>query len=61
MLAEKIKRVCRERKIPISRMERDLGFPRGSVYKWDKNDPSFQKVKRAADYLHVTVDELTKD
>jgi len=39
-------------------MERDLNFPRGSVFKWGETEPSVEKVKRVADYLHTTVDKL---
>lgn len=58
MLLENVKRICKQKKIPISMLERDLLFPRGSIFKWDKTQPSVDKVKKVADRLGVKVDKL---
>ena len=42
----------------IMQLEEDLGFARGSIYKWDTNTPSVSKVKAVADRLGTTVDAL---
>ncbi len=57
----KIQRMCRDRNKTIMGLEEELGFPRGSICKWDKNIPSVKKVKAVADALDTTVDELLRD
>ena len=42
-------------------MERDLEFPRGYIFKWTKIEPGSQKVKKVADYLNVSIEELIKE
>ena len=42
-------------------MERDLGFPRSYVCKWNENEPGIRKVQKVADYLHVSIEELLED
>lgn len=58
MLYNNIKIICKERSIPISRMESDLGFPRSSICKWNENEPSVLKVKKVSDYLGVSIERL---
>lgn len=55
---EKIKEICEKRKIPISRMEKDLKFASGSICKWGTVSPSVDKVKKVADYLKVNINKL---
>lgn len=57
-MLEKIQTLCKQKGISVSHLERELGFGRGSIYKWDKNSPSVDKLKKVADYLDVTVDNL---
>ena len=53
-----IQNVCREKGMTINGLEVQLGFGRGSIYKWDSHMPSVAKVKDVADVLGVTVDDL---
>lgn len=55
---ERIKKECNKKKISVSSLEAELGFPRSSICKWDKNIPSILKVMQVADRLGITVDEL---
>lgn len=57
-MVEAIKNLCAKKKITLAELERELNFPKGSIYKWDKNRPSIDKVKRVADFFHVKVDKL---
>lgn len=61
LLYDNIKKICLEKKIAISEMERDLGFPRSYVCKWNENEPGIRKVQKVADYLHVSIEELLED
>lgn len=58
MLYDKIKKITKRKGIPIYRIEEDCGFARGSMCKWNDASPSWDKVKKVADYLGTTVDEL---
>lgn len=58
LLYDNVKAICKEKKITISRLETDLGFPRSSIRKWNTNEPSVSKVKRVADYLEVNIERL---
>lgn len=44
-----------------SKIEKDLGFSNGSIAKWKDSTPSFDKIKKVADYFSVPVDYLTKE
>lgn len=57
-LVENIKSLCSEIGISIPKLEVTLGLSRGSVYNWDKNSPSIDKLERVANYLKVSVDFL---
>ncbi len=58
MLYDKIKEIAKSKEIPIYKIEEDCGFAQGSMCKWNDISPSWNKVKRVADYLGVTVDSL---
>ncbi|MBR2189289.1 MAG: helix-turn-helix transcriptional regulator [Eubacterium sp.] len=60
-LVENIKEACRRNRITVKEMERRAGLPEHSTYKWDKTDPGVKRVKRAADVLHTTLDELMRE
>ena len=57
----KIQKLCKGKNKTIMGLEEELGFPRGSICKWDKNIPSVKKVKAVADALSTTVDELLRE
>ncbi len=55
---EKIKEICKKKKVTISKLEEDLGISQGSVCKWGIVSPSVDKVKRVANYLGVDINKL---
>ena len=57
-ICKNIQRMCKAQGLPVMKLEEDLGFARGSIYKWDSNTPSVVKVKAVADRLGTTVDAL---
>lgn len=57
-LVENIQSLCETRGISIPKLEKELGFGRGSIYKWDKNSPSIDKVQKVADYFRVPLDRV---
>lgn len=59
-MLDNIKRLCRERNISLADIERTCGLGKKSIYSWDISAPSVVRVKRVADYLGVTVDDLLR-
>lgn len=58
-LYENIKNACSERGISINKLEIELGLPRSSISKYNKNSPSIDKVQRIADFLEFPLEYLT--
>ena len=61
MLYGNIKALCDKQNLLISQLERDLGLPRSSICKWDKNEPGVRRVQKVAKSLGVTVDNLLEE
>ena len=60
-MVENIKRICAERGMTVQQLEERANVAAGTVGRWGKNGkftPAVDKVKRVADALGVTVDEL---
>lgn len=60
-MLNQIKALAKERKLTIAEVERMAGLTPRTVHKWDKNIPSVDKVKKVADVLSVTVDQLMRE
>lgn len=50
-IVERIRRICKEQKIPISKLEKDLGYSNGSFSANKQTKISAEKALAAADYL----------
>jgi SOS-response transcriptional repressors (RecA-mediated autopeptidases) len=55
---ERVKLICKERKIPISKLEKDLGFANGYIGQLKKGSFPDDRLSAIADYFGVTVDYL---
>lgn len=55
---DRIKVLCKNRGITITKLEDDLDFSRNSLYAWKKKNPSGANLSKVADYFHVSVDYL---
>ena len=58
-LKDRIKELCKERGISVSKLERDCGFSNGYISKLDKSTPNTKKIQTIADYFGVSLDFLT--
>lgn len=58
---DNIKALAKANKTPIYKIEQEVGLSRGSICKWNVNHPTVGNVKKVADYLGVTVDELIRE
>ena len=55
---ERVKAICKERKIPISKLESDCGFANGYIGQLRKGGFPDDRILKIAEYLNVSVDYL---
>lgn len=56
---DRVRGLCEQQRISITRLEADCGFSNSTIKKWKTiNNPSVDKVKTIAQYFGVTVDYL---
>ena len=55
---ERVKMICKERKIPISKLEKDLGFSNGYIGQLRKGVFPADRLSEIAKYLYVTPEYL---
>ena len=55
---ERVKKLCKENKIPISKLERDLGFSNGYIGQLRKGVFPDDRLAKIAEYFGVSVDYL---
>lgn len=58
---EKVKKACLEKGISVLRLEEQLGFPRSSICKWDKNIPAVNRVKAVANALNKPMEYFLEE
>ena len=56
---ERVKSICKARKIPISRLEKDLGYANGYIGQLRKGSFPDNRLVEIAAYLNLSVSELT--
>lgn len=55
---ERVKTICKERKIPISKLEKDLGYANGYIGQLKKGVFPEDRLFQIADYLNVSPEFL---
>lgn len=55
---ERVKAICKERRIPISKLEKDLSFSNGYIGQLRKGTFPADRLALIAEYLNVTTDFL---
>jgi len=58
---DKVKKICKNRKIPISRMEKDLGFSNGYINQLRKGTFPSDRLALISKYLDIPILELLGD
>jgi transcriptional regulator with XRE-family HTH domain len=61
IILKKISDIAKTKNITLTDIERECGFPKSSMRKWNENVPSISKVKKVADFLEVPIDYLAND
>ena len=57
-MLKRIRVLAAEKGVSVAKVERECGFSKNSIIKWDRNMPSADKILRVAQYFGVTVDYL---
>ena len=60
-MVDTIKRLCKEKNTTIAAIERACGFGNGSIRKWDSASPAYERIESVADFLGVSVSEITSE
>ena len=55
---ERVKKLCKERRIPISKLEKDLGYSNGYIGQLRKGTFPADRLKEIAEYLDVSIEYL---
>lgn len=55
---ERVKQICKDRKIPISKLERDLGFSNGYIGQLRKGTFPADRLSKISDYLNLSAEYL---
>lgn len=58
MLYERIKKMCEERGLNISRLEKAAGIANGTISAWTTGAPSIMTIQKVAKVLEISIDEL---
>lgn len=53
---DNVKAACKEAGISVSELEEKLGFARSSIYKWNKNCPSVEKLNLVSKELNKPIE-----
>lgn len=53
-----IKRLCKENNVNVASLEKQLNIGAGTISRWNKANPSLDKVVAIAKYFHISVDGL---
>ena len=56
---ERIKQICKGRKIPISKLEKECGFANGYIGQLKKGTMPDDRLNIVADYLEISAKELS--
>lgn len=59
-MLRKISELCKERKISIHKLEKACEIGNGTISRWESSAPTVANLKKVADYLGVSIEELMK-
>lgn len=57
-ITDRIKELCLNRGISVTKLEEELDFGQNTIYQWKKRTPSVERVQKVADYFDVSIDFL---
>lgn len=57
-ILERIKKLCAEKGINLTKLEKEIGLSQGAAYKWKNSSPSLEVLDKLSNYFDVTVDYI---
>lgn len=57
-IVRKIQVLCSNNGMTLTSLEKELGFSKSSISRWNTNSPSIDKVQKVADFFEVSIDYL---
>ena len=57
-IVERMQCLCKNAGTSLAALEKDLGFGKGTMYRWEEKIPAVDKVQKVAAYFGVSVDYL---
>ena len=57
-ICENIQRLCKNKGLPISHLEKELALANGSIRRWNESSPATDKLQKVAEYFKVSTDHL---
>jgi transcriptional regulator with XRE-family HTH domain len=57
-IVERIKNLAKTKGQTLTSIERELGFSKSSIRKWEIQSPSVDKIIKVSNYLQVSIDYL---
>ena len=57
----KIVKLCKEKGITVTGLEKTLGFGRCTIVKWKESSPSVDTLKNVADYFGVSIEYFLQE
>lgn len=60
-VCENIAKLCKAKNMSLAELERAVGLGNGVIGKWGVSSPRVENIKRVADFLGCTVDDLLKE
>lgn len=58
ILLSKIRELCKKNNIAVAYLEKEMGMGAGTISRWNKANPSFDKIISIAKYFKVSIDYL---
>ena len=58
---DKIRKLAKEKGFSIPSIEEATGLSNGAISKWNISSPSVDNLKKVADFLGVTMEDLMSD
>lgn len=58
MIYEKVKKLCDDKHLSVSAVEKECGLGNATICGWKYSDPRATNLKRVADYFGVTMEYL---
>ena len=58
LIFERVRKICNQKKMSISQLERKSGLSNGAICKWKVSFPTIESLKKVAGALDITINEL---